>query len=103
MARLVPPRRRYEFRKGEAARLATREAWQGAKVELGRRLFYDTRLSGSGGFSCASCYRQEFGFADARNIPGGSTSEPHPRNSIGIGNAAWLALFNWADPAIPLA
>ena len=69
-----------------------------AKVELGRRLFYDTRLSGNGGFSCASCHRQEFGFADARNIAVGSTGQPHPRNSIGISNTAWLALFNWVDP-----
>ncbi|MBK6489544.1 MAG: di-heme enzyme [Gemmatimonadetes bacterium] len=72
-----------------------------AKVELGRRLFYDTRLSGNGGFSCASCHRQEFGFADARNIPVGSTGEPHPRNSMGIANSAWLTLFNWADPLTP--
>jgi cytochrome c peroxidase len=72
-----------------------------AKVELGRRLFYDTRLSGNGGFSCASCHRQEFGVADARNIPVGSTGEPHPRNSMGIANSAWLALFNWVDPTTP--
>ncbi len=72
-----------------------------AKVELGRRLFYDTRLSGNGGFSCSSCHRQEFGFADARNIPVGSTGEPHPRNSPGIANTAWLARFTWRDPFTP--
>ena len=72
-----------------------------AKVELGRRLFYDTRLSGNGGFSCASCHRQDFAFADARNIAVGSTGEPHPRNSIGIANTAWLARFNWRDPLTP--
>ncbi len=72
-----------------------------AKVELGRRLFYDTRLSGNGGFSCASCHRQDFAFADARNIAVGSTGEAHPRNSIGIANSAWLARFNWGDPLTP--
>ena len=72
-----------------------------AKVELGRRLFYDTRLSGNGGFSCASCHRQDFAFADARNIAVGSTGEPHPRNSIGIANTAWLARFNWRDSFTP--
>ena len=69
-----------------------------AKVELGRRLFYDTRLSGNGAFACSSCHRQEFGFADARNIPLGSTGEPHPRNSPGIANSAYLRVFTWADP-----
>jgi len=72
-----------------------------AKVELGRRLFYDTRLSGNGGFSCASCHRQEFGFADARNIPVGSTGEPHPRNSPGVANSGYMRVLTWADPVTP--
>lgn len=70
-----------------------------AKVELGRRLFYDTRLSGNGGFSCASCHRQEFAFADAKNIPLGSTGEPHPRNSMALANAGYQSFLNWANTA----
>ena len=35
-----------------------------AKVELGRHLFYDKRLSGNGTFSCGSCHDQAKGFAD---------------------------------------
>ncbi len=69
-----------------------------AKVELGRRLFYDTRLSGIQNFSCSSCHRQENAFADARNIPFGSTGEPHPRNSMGLTNVAYQPAFGWADP-----
>lgn len=72
-----------------------------AKVELGRRLFYDTRLSGNGGFACSSCHRQEFGFADARNISLGSTGEPHPRNAIGLANSAYARVFNWVDAVTP--
>ena len=34
-------------------------AMSAAKVELGRRLFYDNRLSGNGAFACSSCHRQE--------------------------------------------
>ena len=68
-----------------------------AKVELGRRLFYDTRLSGNGAFACSSCHRQEFGFADARNISVGSTGEPHPRNSPGVANSGWMRVLTWAD------
>lgn len=70
-----------------------------AKVELGRRLFYDTRLSGNGGFSCASCHRQEFAFADAKNIPLGSTGEPHTRNSMALANAGYQPFLNWANTA----
>lgn len=69
-----------------------------AKVELGRRLFYDTRLSGNGGFACSSCHRQEFAFADARNVSVGSTGDVHPRNSIGLTNTGYQRTFGWAEP-----
>lgn len=68
------------------------------KVELGRRLFYDTRLSGNEAFSCSSCHRQENSFADARNLPFGSTGQPHPRNSMSLQNVAFQAMFGWANP-----
>src|SRR5688572_16670757 len=68
-----------------------------AKVELGRRLFYDTRLSGNGAFSCASCHRQQNAFADARNLPFGSTGQAHPRNSMSLPNVAYQVVLGWAD------
>ncbi|NJO36081.1 MAG: hypothetical protein HC869_26495 [Rhodospirillales bacterium] len=34
------------------------------KVELGRRLFYDSRLSVNRSRSCATCHRQELAFTD---------------------------------------
>jgi cytochrome c peroxidase len=68
-----------------------------AKVELGRRLFYDTRLSGNGAFACSSCHRQEFAFSDARNVPLGSTGEPHTRNSMALANVGYLEALNWGD------
>lgn len=74
-------------------------AMSAAKVELGRRLFYDTRLSGNGAFACSSCHRQEFGFADAKNIPVGTTGEAHTRNSMGLANVAYQRTFGWAGPA----
>ncbi len=37
-----------------------------ARVELGRRLFYDKRLSGNGTQSCATCHVQERAFTDGR-------------------------------------
>ena len=68
-----------------------------AKVELGRRLFYDTRLSGNGAFSCSSCHRQSNAFADARNLPFGSTGQPHPRNSMSLPNVAYQVVLGWAN------
>ncbi len=37
-----------------------------AKVELGRHLFYDTRLSINRKDSCATCHKQELAFTDGR-------------------------------------
>jgi len=70
------------------------------KVELGRRLFYDTRLSGNQTFSCASCHTQARAFTDARPLAIGSTGEIHPRNSMGLTNVAYLGRFGWGNPLL---
>ena len=44
------------------------------KVELGRWLFYDKRLSVTEEFSCASCHRQALAFTDGLPVAvGGAT------------------------------
>lgn len=68
------------------------------KVELGRRLFYDTRLSGNGKFSCASCHQQQRAFADALPRGVGSTGEVHPRGSMSLANIAYSPVLTWANP-----
>ena len=35
------------------------------RVELGKKLFFDPRLSGDGNMSCASCHNPVFGWSDA--------------------------------------
>jgi cytochrome c peroxidase len=68
------------------------------KVELGRRLFYDRRLSGNGTFSCASCHRQELAFTDGRATALGSTGQAHPRGSMGLANVGYAATLTWGNP-----
>ena len=50
-----------------------------AKVDLGRFLFYDRRLSGNGTQSCASCHQQNKAFTDGKPVAIGSTGDMHPR------------------------
>ncbi len=69
-----------------------------AKVTLGRHLFYDTRLSGNGTFSCASCHEQARAFADALPRAVGSTGEVHPRGSMSLANIAYSPALTWANP-----
>lgn len=71
-----------------------------AKVELGRRLFYDARLSRNGTTSCGTCHQQAKAFTDGRVVGIGSTGEHHPRNSMSTANAAYLAALTWANPTL---
>lgn len=40
-----------------------------AKIELGRQLFFDKRLSGLGTFACATCHRPEQSFSSYQVMP----------------------------------
>lgn len=71
-----------------------------AKVELGRHLFYDERLSDNETQSCASCHQQALGFTDGRAQAVGSTGELHPRNSMALANVAYQASLTWANPVL---
>jgi len=70
------------------------------KVELGRHLFYDKRLSGNQTQSCASCHHQAAAFTDARPVGIGSTGDAHPRNSMSLANVGYQPVLNWANPGI---
>jgi cytochrome c peroxidase len=67
------------------------------KVALGRRLFYDVRLSGNGTQACASCHQQKRAFTDGRARAVGSTGETHPRSAMSLVNAAYAASLTWID------
>lgn len=71
-----------------------------AKVELGRRLFYDARLSANGQQSCASCHQQERAFTDGRPVAIGSTGQRHSLNTQTLTNVAYNASFTWTGTKI---
>lgn len=70
------------------------------KVELGRWLFYDTRLSGNQTMSCATCHIQSLAFTDGKKQSIGSTGEVHPRNSMSLVNSAYNSRLTWANPLL---
>jgi len=70
------------------------------KIELGRRLFYDVRLSANATQACASCHRQALAFTDGAIVATGSTGALHQRNSMSLANVAYAATFTWAHPGI---
>ncbi len=68
-----------------------------AKVELGRWLFYDNRLSVNETMSCASCHIQALAFTDGRARSIGATGELHPRSSMSLVNSAYASRLTWAN------
>ena len=70
------------------------------KVELGRHLFYDERLSGNGTFSCASCHEQAKAFTDGKPTPMGSTGDAVPRAAMNLSGAPLLATYTWFSPKV---
>lgn len=63
---------------------------------LGRKLFYDTRLSADNTISCASCHQQFAAFAHAgHNLSHGINGLLGTRNAPGIFNLNWHPNFMW--------
>jgi len=71
-------------------------------IFLGRKLFYDTRLSNDSTKSCASCHLQSAGFTDPEQFSEGITGERGNRNAMQIINAAWFTSFFWDGRAASL-
>jgi cytochrome c peroxidase len=68
------------------------------KVELGRHLFYEKRLSITGKFSCATCHIQAKAFTDSKIVAVGATGEKHPRNAMSLANIGYNSVLTWANP-----
>lgn len=64
------------------------------KVELGKMLFFDPRLSGDNKMSCATCHNPELGFSDGLPRANGAQGELG-RNSPTIWNAAYVDFPFW--------
>jgi cytochrome c peroxidase len=71
-----------------------------AKVELGRFLFFDKRLSGNETQSCGTCHEQALAFTDGLALAEGSTGQIHPRSSMSIANSAYAASLTWANDVL---
>jgi cytochrome c peroxidase len=71
-----------------------------AKIELGRYLFHDTRLSGNASQSCSSCHQQFRAFTNGQLTATGSTGDVMPRNVPSLANAAYNATYTWANPTL---
>ncbi|MEZ8149805.1 cytochrome-c peroxidase [Vibrio splendidus] len=72
------------------------------KVDLGKILFYDGRLSGDTTSPCAGCHIQSQGWGFPDDLSMGYPGTVHWRNSQTIINAAYYDKFFWAGSAMSL-
>lgn len=70
-------------------------------IELGRRLFYDKRLSSTGNMSCASCHKPQFAFSDGLKLSDNVFGKT-VRNTPSLQNLIWDANFFWDGRAASL-
>ena len=72
-------------------------------VELGRRLFYDPRLSGNNTVSCSTCHQQHLAFTDGLRTGVGVSGKPLALNSMSLANLMWgPRFFFWNGRAATL-
>jgi cytochrome c peroxidase len=68
------------------------------KVDLGRHLFYDARLSRDGTVACASCHVQGLAFTDGRQVPVGINGTVGVKNAPSLANVGYMPVLTWANP-----
>jgi cytochrome c peroxidase len=65
------------------------------KVELGKQLYFDTRLSKNNSVSCAFCHNPGTGFADARQVSIGAFGTAGGRQAPTVYNTGFIPLQFW--------
>ena len=66
-----------------------------ARVELGKALFFDARLSDSGAMSCSSCHLPHLGWTDGKKLPVMPDGSVVPRHSPTMLNLAYNSIYMW--------
>jgi len=72
------------------------------KIALGRRLFFDKRLSKDGRTSCATCHRPSLRFTDGRRLARGVFDREGRRNTPSILNRVYGRSLFWDGRAATL-
>jgi cytochrome c peroxidase len=65
------------------------------RIELGKKLFFEKRISINDKQSCADCHLPQSAFADGRKTARGAEGDFGPRNTMPLFNLAWKREFFW--------
>ena len=65
------------------------------KAELGKQLFFDTRISDSGEFSCETCHLPEMGWTDGLALSRAASGNLNTRHTPTLYNVGYYTEFYW--------
>jgi cytochrome c peroxidase len=68
------------------------------KVELGRHLFYDLRLSKNLNRACGTCHEQAKAFTDGFHRAVGTDNDLHGHNTPALANVGYRSQLGWRSP-----
>jgi cytochrome c peroxidase len=72
------------------------------KVELGKMLYFDPRLSGDVSIACSDCHSPQMGWTDGSDLCRGYPGTVHWRNCQSIVNSAYYQKLFWAGSSLSL-
>jgi cytochrome c peroxidase len=91
-----------KFRRPESVPSPKSNPLTAEKIELGKSLFFDARISSTGTVSCSSCHSPDLDWTDGLKRGVGVTGVPLPRRTPTVLNAAWLTALMWDGRAATL-
>src|SRR3954470_23294052 len=65
------------------------------EIELGKKLFFDPRLSANGRVACATCHNPQLGWGDGLPVAVGIRGQKGTRNSPTIISSSYQTLMFW--------
>lgn len=71
-------------------------------AELGRKLFFDRRLSGDGTMNCATCHTPQEQFADGQPLSAAYPTNKHWRHTPSLINVGYLQVWFWDGRSVSL-
>ena len=87
---------------GEQMQIPADNPLTAAKVELGKLLYFDSRLSNDGTVSCATCHDPAKGFTDQLRVSKGIRAQLGGRNAPSVINSAFYFFQFWDGRAATL-
>ncbi len=84
-----------EIKSYEAMQIPADNPMTAAKVELGKQLYYDARLSGDGSKACYSCHVKEKGLTDGLALAQAPYNQTVPRSAPTMWNLGYHKEWYW--------